>query len=101
MRAATETPPAAKPAMMSYKLQHPVTWNGESYSEIDYRRPKGRDMRAWMNGRGGAGDDLRKLMSNLAELPEDFFDELDGEDFMGFSDCMSDFLPKPRATSTT
>ncbi|MCB1520931.1 MAG: phage tail assembly protein [Hyphomicrobiaceae bacterium] len=92
---------AAAPAPLTYKLKTPVSDGGELVTEIDYRRPKGRDMRAWMNGKGGAGDDLLALMVNLAERPASFFDALDGEDFMGFSDVLSDFLKAGRTTSTT
>lgn len=92
---------ASGSAKLVFVLSEPVSFNGTLYSDITYRRPRGSDMRAWMNGRKGAGDDMLGLMVNLSELPSTFFDQLDGVDFMAFANELQVFLNGSRAISRT
>lgn len=66
-----------------FPLSVPVSHEGETYSEVTLRRPKGREIRN-MRNRGStpgiAGDLTFEMMANLAEVPEGVFDEMDGGD---------------------
>jgi Phage tail assembly chaperone proteins, E, or 41 or 14 len=84
-----------------FALSVPVTLNGETRNDISYRRPRGSDMRAYLNSRKGYGDDYQMLMVNLCELPDAFFDMMDGADFMALANQFKPFLDGVRKTSTT
>lgn len=80
-----------------FTLKLPVAWEGETIETFAYRRPKGRDMRRFTNrvGRNNSkvGDATVALLADLSEMPEAFFDELDGGDWARLSQEVNDFLP--------
>jgi hypothetical protein len=51
---------------ISFKLAAPVIFDGVAIETLPYRRPKGRDMRRFMNG----GDELVRLWTDPCELLE-------------------------------
>lgn len=83
-----------------FVLETPVEWHGETITEITYRRPKGRDLRRMTNiaagAKGKAGDGMVKMMSDLCEQPEGFFDEMDGADWVRLSEEVSGFFEDVR-----
>lgn len=99
MSNATKT--AAAPAKLTFQLQHPIAYNGETISELPYRRPKGRDMRKFLNT-VGSGNRYTAMAVDLCELPEKVFDELmDGNDYYLFTEVLDTFFRRGPATSTT
>jgi hypothetical protein len=84
-----------------FKLDYPVTFQGETVKEISYRRPNGGDMRKFMNGKQGYGQDVVNLLVDICELPQAFFDQLDGTDYSALANAMQPFLAGVRKTSTT
>jgi len=98
--AATGTP-ATKGGKIVFMLNEPVEFNREVHVDLTYRRPRGADMRKWLNASKGAGNDIQALMVDLTELPSAFFDMMDGADFMAFSNELQPFLRGVRKTSTT
>lgn len=90
----------SKPIKTVFPLSAPVTFNGETYSEVTYRPATGRDMRKFLNG-GRTGDKYTALMVDLCELPEAFFDAMPAGEYMALSDVMDGFFKRGPATSTT
>ena len=80
----------------TFPLAVPVTVGGQSYDKLILRRPKGREIRELRNGsaRPGAavGDLTVTMMANLAEVPEEVFDELDGGDFRAVENWLETLL---------
>ena len=98
----TKTDAKAAPAIagkLTFKLAMPTTFQGETYSEITYRRPKGRDMRKFLSI-VGSGNKYTAMAVDLCELPEAFFDEMDGTDYMVLTDVFDGFFKRGPATST-
>jgi hypothetical protein len=95
----TKTDAPNTSSKLMFTLDVPVTYQGETHADITYRRPNGGDMRKYLNGRGGMGDDIVNLMVDICELPKAFFDSLDGMDFMAFSTELQPFLTGARKTS--
>lgn len=83
---------------LSYKLKTPVAWNGQTITELRYRRPKGRDMRRFANFTGQDGDRVHLILETLCEMPAEVFDELDGVDYLGLSEAITPLLNGSPAT---
>ncbi|MRL67885.1 phage tail assembly protein [Brevundimonas sp. SPF441] len=68
----------------TFDLKAPFEHEGETYSQVRLRRPKGRELREMRNAAGrpnaAAGDIYFKAYATLSELPEAVFDEMDGVD---------------------
>lgn len=96
---ATEAKKQATGTRLTYKLATPIDFKGERIEEIDYRRPKGRDIKAAFKARGGGGDMYTALLVNLCEQPEGLFDELDGTDYIALIEICDDFLSPPKVAS--
>jgi hypothetical protein len=84
-----------------FKLDTPIIFEGVTIETLHYRRPKGRDMRRFMNGGDKPGDKLVRLWADLCELPEKVFDELDGEDWTRLAGEFGGFLGLSQETSTS
>lgn len=82
---------------LTYRLRYPIEHAGEAIEELDYRRAKGRDIRAALKTRSGGGDVYTSLLVNLFEHPEALFDNLDASDYMALVDICDDFLSPPKA----
>ena len=76
-------------------LSEPVEFNGETVSEISYRKATGRDMRKALNI-GKVGDRYMALAVDLLEMPEAFFNLIPGNDFMAVTDVIDGFFAKPQ-----
>ena len=97
----TETAAPAGKTKLFFKLDFPVVFQGETISDLTYRRPNGGDMRKYANGKGGYGTDLTALLVDICELPMAFFDAMDGADYSALCNEMQPFLMGARKTSTT
>ena len=82
---------------LTYRLQFPIEHGGETIDAIDYRRAKGRDIRAAFKARASGGDVYTSLLVNLFEQEEAFFDQIDGSDYIALVDICDDFLSPPKA----
>lgn len=96
----TKAPAAAPAGKLTFALAMPFQFNGQTCTEVTYRRPKGRDMRKFL-GTAGAGNKYTAMAVDLCELPEQFFDEMDGADYMAFTDVLDGFFKRGPVTSTT
>jgi Phage tail assembly chaperone proteins, E, or 41 or 14 len=99
----SKTEPTTKPtgSKLFFKLDYPVTFQGETHADLTYRRPNGADMRKFMNGKQGYGQDIVNLMGDICELPQAFFDQMDGTDYSAFANELQPFLAGVRKTLTT
>lgn len=79
-----------------YTLGYPVTFQNEEITDIEYRRPKGRDVRAAFKVRGEGGDMYTYMLTAVCEQPEALFDALDGSDFVALTDIVDGFLSPPK-----
>jgi hypothetical protein len=96
-----KTSPAPAAERITFKLSTPIIIDGAEIQIFQYRRPKGRDMRRFMNGGDKPGDKLVRLWADLCELPEKVFDELDGEDWTRLAGEFGGFLGIAQETSTS
>jgi Phage tail assembly chaperone proteins, E, or 41 or 14 len=104
MTPTTETKPAVPPVptgKTAFPLAYAVEFMGETHAEIKYRRPNGGDMRKFLNTPKDRGDAMSASMVDLCELPQAFFDKLDGADYMAFANVLQGFLSGVRPTLTT
>lgn len=91
----TETAaPAA--AGLTYTLLYPINYKGEHITEIDFRRPKGRDVRAAFKVRNEGGEMYTSLLIGICEQTADFFDALDATDYVALIDICDGFLSPPK-----
>lgn len=85
-----------KPQTISIKLEYPLEWPGENgkemISEIEFRRPKGRDIKDL--GKDVSMDDIIKIAVkiNTKGFTPHFFDGLDGVDYLNVTEVIGDFL---------
>jgi hypothetical protein len=79
-----------------YTLAYPITFQNEEITDIEYRRPKGRDVRAAFKVRSAGGDMYTSMMVAICEQPEGLFDALDGSDFVAMTDIVDGFLSPPK-----
>lgn len=67
--------------METIKLDHPITANGATVSELRMRRPKVRDMRRARKGNADDADQEVRLFADLCEVSPDDIDALDLADY--------------------
>lgn len=79
-----------------YTLAYPVTFQNEKITDIEYRRPKGRDVRAAFKVRSAGGDMYTSMLAAICEQPEALFDVLDASDFVALTDIVDGFLSPPK-----
>lgn len=78
-------------------LDFPVSHGGVDYTSLEFRRPKGGDLRRGQKDGGNDIDVSFKLMATLAELPIEVIDELDPVDLDKINDWLEPILdPKAR-----
>lgn len=80
----------------TYVLALPVMFQNEEITEIDYRRPKGRDVRAAFKVRNEGGDMYTSMLAAICEQPEGLFDVLDASDYVAMIDICDGFLSPPK-----
>ena len=88
--------PAAATKDATYVLITPIQYNGERVTDIEYRRPKGRDVRKAFKVRNAGGDMYLALLEAICEQTQDLFDELDGTDYVALVSLCDDFLEPPK-----
>ena len=75
------------------KLDHPVTVDGQEWSELTMRSPKARDSRDAQRGVGSSAADTEiRLFSNLCEAPPAVIEELEMADYLKLTEAYSGFL---------
>lgn len=79
----------------SYTLKHPIEWNGTKVDKIEFRRPKGKDLRAMGALKSSDAERGLWMMMTLSEMPSEFFDELEAADYVGFSTEIQGFFGIP------
>ena len=75
---------------VKYKLKYPLDWADEKITDLEFRRPKGKDLFD-LKGDPTPGD-LARIASKLSgkELP--IFKEMDVEDFMEVLEIVGNFI---------
>jgi len=81
---------------MKYTLKFPLDWGGTKITEIEFRRPKGKDIFD-LKGHPSV-EDLARVASKISgkELP--IIKELDIEDFNEVLEIVGNFLTSSRGT---
>ena len=82
----------------TYTLLYPIDFEGEHITEIDYRRPKGRDVRAAFRVRNDGGEMYTSLLVAICEQPAGLFDALDATDYVALIDICDGFLSPPKTS---
>ncbi len=82
---------------VKYTLKHPASFGQEQITELEFRRPKARDLRQLPMGEMKAGD-LLDLAARLAEVPPSLLDELAAEDAMAVMALAGGFTEASRKT---
>lgn len=80
-------------------LEYPVEWNDSVVTEVEVRRPKGKDMRYLpaMND-NVATEDIFPFLSRLLPdgMTEEFIDEMDQVDLEALNEIVENFSKKKR-----
>ncbi len=79
-------------ARENYTLKHPVTVDGQDYTELALRRPKTRDLIKARKCKDEV-EQMAAMIADLAEVPPKVVQELDAEDFAGLGEVLARFLP--------
>lgn len=87
--AAPEDPKVLKDAVV-VTLQFPVKHGSEEIRELNFRRPKGKDMRK-LPSDVSVGD-IMDLAARLSGYPPSVMDELEIADFNAVNEVIGDFL---------
>lgn len=74
------------------QLQVPIDVNGHKYESLEIRRPKGRDLKKMSRTKGSDNERMAAMLCDLAEIPPDVIDEMDGADFIAAARVVGDFL---------
>lgn len=77
---------------VTIELDFPVTYNGETISTLNMRRPKVRDQRVVNKCNGDELDVDIKMFTILCEVAEAVIDDMAPTDFKKLQDAFSDFL---------
>ena len=77
---------------MKIPLTHPVTHQGQEYTELTIRRAKARDSRDAQRGGGTHADHEIRLFANLCEVAPAVIEELDMADYMAVQRAYEGFL---------
>lgn len=95
------TKTAAPGARTLYTFSEPVTFNGETITELGYRRATARDIRQHYNRSGTPlGDKYVAFLVNITEMPAAFFDELPAGDFVALTNLVDGFFAVPKAATS-
>lgn len=80
-----------------YTLKYPLQWGDETITELEFRRPRGKDIFD-LKGDNPTPGDLAKIASRLSgkELP--IFKELDIDDFVAVLEIVGNFIGSSQKT---
>ena len=76
--------------MVKYKLATPVEFDGETVTEIELPRPKGRHLKEL--GEDQSIGAIILVARKVTGRPLKFFDELDGYDYFKIGEIYNNFL---------
>lgn len=79
------------------KLEHSVEFEGTAHTEMNFRRMKGKDIRR-MEALGDKVDKTAFLITELAGLAPEFFDEMDAADIERATKVVDGFMDKKAAS---
>ncbi len=82
--------------MVKLKLRYPVEFNGETISEIELKRPKGKHLKVLPAN--PTTKDLLVLAAKLSGYPTQVFDEMDAVDVIAVSEAIANFLERGQET---
>ena len=74
------------------KLEYPGEFEGAVITELQVRRPKGRDMRFLPSSENAGVEDMYPFLALLAGIDERILDEMDAVDITALSDLVTGFL---------
>ena len=79
---------------LKYDLKVPVEFGSKTITEINYRNPKGKDIKKIkMDASGEMGIDvILDLFARISDQPPPFFDEVDVKDCLKLMGLASDFF---------
>ena len=76
--------------MVKYKLATPIEFDGQEYTEIELKRPKGRHLRDL-----GSDQSLGAMIMVAVKatgLPRKFFEDIDGYEYVKVVEIYNNFL---------
>lgn len=73
----------------TYTLIYPVTFEGEEFKELTFRRLKVKDRRRCMKLHDHEVDIEIQAIADACEVPFEVIEELDGDDFDGLQQRMA------------
>lgn len=76
-----------------FKLKHPFEFSGEKVSELSFRRPKGKDIKAALAK--GEAEFVFVLFGNLCERSAELIEEFDIEDLDALNNLMDGWGIRP------
>ena len=85
-------------------LEFPVEYQGELVEKLVLRRPKVKHLKRMLTAQHGGDDNLEGTLVLLADISgreKEFWDELDGEDFMEVQKIVANFLGVPPESLTS
>ncbi|MCC5807235.1 MAG: phage tail assembly protein [Opitutales bacterium] len=80
---------------ITVKLSAPVTVKGTEIREVVLRRPKTRDLRKMMRGKGDEAERQFRMICDLAEMDPDTLDEFYASDYLALCAAIEPFLSPP------
>lgn len=84
----------------TYKLLKAVSFGSKEIKEINYRDPKGKDLRDLKVGSEAniPMGDLISVFAKMSDQPPQFFDEIEIKDYMNLLGVVSNFLSDGQGT---
>jgi hypothetical protein len=71
-----------------YTLKHPFEHNGTHYTTLSLRRLRAGDFRRWEKEKLGPVEMSLAMIRDLAEMPPEAVDTIDGEDYAAIADLL-------------
>lgn len=84
--------------MTSYTLQTPVTFNGTTYRELTFRKPRTGDMMVMDMVKGEVSKTVA-LMATIADVPLPAFKLIELDDFTALSEVVAPLLGESKPST--
>lgn len=97
MKVIAPIPPYALLQPVTIKFKGPSGEREEVITEVQLRRPKGKDIRAMDRVEGDIGKTMA-LLSRVSDLDPSVLDEMDGADVVELLERVAGFLPSGQPT---
>ncbi len=78
--------------MKTVQLSFPVKIDGIEFKELEFRRPKGRDIQEMQSRKMHEQDVF--MLSRLSQKPEELFLEMDAADYLACKEVITGFLSR-------